>query len=238
MKSAVAFEGGLLKKTLALILAASLYVMFALPAFGAPMPYQATGTLVSTGNVVINSTEVPNGATVLPGSRITVKAPTQATINLGPLGKVDLAPNTDITLDFTGNSVTVTVNFGTVTLTTQSGINGEVKTTGATRVQVAQGQVSVKTDTKTDTVGAGHSDRTGGSADVTQSGPGTFTVSGQAPPLTGPTGPATGGTAAGGAAGSASLPTALTVIVIGGAVTGAIVAGVELGGRSEQVSPA
>lgn len=237
MKSSVAIEGGLLKKTLALILAASLYMMFVLPAFGAPMPYQATGTLVSTGNVVINSTDVPNGATVLPGSRITVKAPVTASINLGPLGKIDLAPNTDITLDFTGNSITITVNFGTVTVTTQSGITADVKTSAATSVQVAQGQVSVKTDTKTDTVGAGHRDRTGGGADVTQSGPGTFTVSGQSAPLTGPTGP-TGGTAAGGAGGSATLPTGLTIVVIGGAVAGAIIAGVELGGRPEGVSPA
>ncbi len=237
MKSAVAFEGGLLKKILALGLAASLYMMFVLPAFGAPAPYQASGTLVSTGSVVINSAEVPNGGTVLPGSRITVKAPVQATINLGSLGKVDLAPNTDVTLDFTGNSITVTVNYGSVTLTTQSGITGEVKTSGATRVQVAQGQVSVKTDTKTDTVGAGHSDRTG-SADVTGSGPATFTVSGQGAPLTGTGTTGSTGPAAGGAGGAGGLPTGLTIVIIGGSVAGAIIAGVELGGTPSQVSPA
>jgi hypothetical protein len=236
MKSAVAIEGGLLKKAIALVVAASLYLMFVLPAMGAPAPYQATGQLVSTGNVVINSAEVPNGATVLTDSHITVKAPVQATINLGPLGKVDLAPNTDITLQFTGNSVIVKLNFGTVTLTTQNGISGEVTSGGATRVQVAQGQVSVKTDTKTDTVAAGHSERAAGGADVTQSGPGSFTVSGQSAPLTGPSG-TTGPVAQGAGAGS-SLPTGLTIAIIGGSIAAAIWLGVELGGRPEGVSPA
>jgi hypothetical protein len=235
MKSAVALEGGLLKKAIALVVAASMYLMFVLPAMGAPAPYQATGQLVSTGNVVINSAEVPNGATVLTDSRITVKAPVQATINLGPLGKLDLAPNTDVKLVFTGNSVMVELNYGTVTLTTQSGISGEVKTSSATRVQVAQGQVSVKTDTKTDTIAAGHTERSGGGADVTQSGPGSFTVSGQSAPLT-PSG--TTGPVAQGAGGSSTLPTTLTIVIIGGSVAAAIILGVELGGTPEGVSPA
>src|SRR5436305_11140105 len=127
MKSALAIEGGLLKKFLALALVATLYMMFVLPTAGAASPFQASGQLVSTGNVVINSAEVSNGATVLPGSRITVKAPVQATINLGALGKVDAAPNTDFTIDFSGSSVTITLNYGSVTLTSQSGIAAEVR---------------------------------------------------------------------------------------------------------------
>jgi len=238
MKSALAIEGGLLKKILALALFASLYLMFILPSAGAASPYQVSGQLVSTGNVVINSAEVPNGGTVLPGSRITVKAPVQATINLGSLGKVDIQPNTDFTIDFTGNSVTITLNYGTLTLTTQSGISGEVKTACSVRVSVAQGNVSVKTDTKTDSLGSGKSARAT-SPDITSSGPSAFTVSGAA--CGGPTnGPATttGGTAgAGGAAGS-SLPNALTIAIIGGSIAAAVGAGIALGGRPDNVSPA
>jgi len=58
MKSALANEGGLLKKILALALVASLYMLFVLPTAGAASPFQASGQLVSTGNVVINSAEV------------------------------------------------------------------------------------------------------------------------------------------------------------------------------------
>jgi len=237
MKSALAIEGGLLKKILALALVASLYLMFILPTAGAASPYQVSGQLVSTGNVVVNSAEVPNGGTILPGSRITVKAPVQATINLGSLGKVDALTNSDFTLDFTANSVTVTLNYGTVTLTTQSGIAGEVKTPGSVRVQVAQGNVSVKTDDKTDSLGGGKQERVAKPADITSNGPSTFTVSGSgAGPTNGPV--TTGGTAGAGGAGASSLPNALTIAIIGGSIAAAVGAGIALGGRPNNVSPA
>src|SRR5262249_25424888 len=126
--------------------------------------------------------------------------------------------------------------YGTVTMTTQNGISGEVKTSSSTRVQVAVGQVSVKTDTKTDTVAAGHTERAAGGCDCTQSGPGSFTVSGQNAPLTGPSG--TTGPVGQGAGASTSLPTGLTIAIIGGSIAAAIILGVELGGRPEGISPA
>jgi hypothetical protein len=237
MKSALAIEGGLLKKFLALALVTALYTMFVLPTAGAASPFQVSGQLVSTGNVVINSAEVSNGATVLPGSRITVKAPVQATINLGALGKVDATPNTDFTIDFTASGITITLNYGSVTLTTQSGISGEVKTGCAgVRVQVASGNVSVKTDAKTETLGSGKSSRAN-SPDVTSSGPATFTESAGAcgAVATAPTGGTTGGAGAGG---GSSLPSGLTIAFIGGSIAAAIGAGIALGGRPDNVSPA
>jgi len=238
MKSALAIEGGLLKKILALALVASLYLMFVLPMAGAASPYQASGQLVSTGNVVINSAEVSNGATVLPGSRITVKAPVQATINLGALGKVDVLPNSDFTIDFTGNSVTIKLNYGTVTLTTQSGISGEVTSPcSGVRISVAQGNVTVKGSDKTDNLTAGKSARVA-SPDATTTGGSAFTAAAGACGGAPTNGTAqTGGTGAGGAGGS-SLPSALTIAIIGGSVAAAVAAGIALGGRPNNVSPA
>jgi hypothetical protein len=237
MKSALAIEGGLLKKILALALVTSLYLMFVLPTAGAASPFQVSGQLVSTGNVVINSAEVSNGATVLPGSRITVKAPVQATINLGSLGKVDAAPNSDFEINFTGSSVTIKLNYGTVTLTTQSGITGEVDTPcSGVRVSVAQGNVSVKTDDKTDNLGAGKSEHVSKPSSVTGSGPSAFTMAagmcGAAPTN------ATGGQGTGGGGGGSSLPTGLTIAIVGGSVAAAIILGITLGGRPDNVSPA
>ena len=241
MKSALANEGGLLKKILALALVASLYMLFVLPTAGAASPFQVSGQLVSTGNVVINSAEVGNGATVLPGSRVTVKAPVQATINLGSLGKVDALPNSDFTIDFSASGVTITLNYGTVTLTTQSGITGEVKSACAgVRVQVASGNVSVKTDAKTDTLTSGKSARVN-NPDATSSGPSAFTLAapgtcGGAP--TNATGGSAGGQTPSGGTGGSSLPSALTIAIIGGSIAAAIGAGIALGGRPDNVSPA
>jgi hypothetical protein len=240
MKSALAIEGGLLKKILALALVASLYMMFVLPMASAASPYQVSGQLVSTGNVVINSAEVSNGATVLSGSRITVKAPVQATINLGSLGKVDALPNTDFELTFTGSSVIIKLNYGTVTLTTQSGISGEVTSPcSGVRIQVAQGNVSVKSSDKTENLTAGKSERAS-QPDATTSGGSTFTANAGAcggGPANG-TGGQTGGTAGAGGAGGSSLPSALTIAIIGGSVAAAVGAGIALGGRPNNVSPA
>ena len=104
-----------------------------------------------------------------------------------------------------------------------------MKTPGSVRVQVAQGQVQIKTDDKTDTLGSGKSERVGKPADVTSNGPSAFTINGPGAPLSpAPAGP-TGGVAAGGAGGSgAGLPTALTIAIIGGSVAAAIAAGIAL----------
>jgi len=167
-----------------------------------------------------------------------VKAPVQATINLGPLGKVDVQPNTDFEINFTGSSVTITLHYGTVTLTTQSGVTGEVvaPTCTGVRVQVASGNVSVKTDAKTDTLGSGKSERVN-NPDVTSSGPSSFTLAapgtcGGAP--TNAPGGSAGSQAPSGGTGGSRLPTGLTIAIIGGSVAAAIILGVTLGGRPDQ----
>jgi hypothetical protein len=58
--------------------------------------------LATTGNraITVNGISAATGATILTGATITTPADTGATVNLGTLGSVDLAPGTTIKLEF------------------------------------------------------------------------------------------------------------------------------------------
>ena len=71
-----------------------------LPALQAP-----TGNLTTRGPVLVNGTEAKTGLTILSGSVIQTRTGGHATIEMGPVGRVDLDPITAITLVMTSNSV-------------------------------------------------------------------------------------------------------------------------------------
>ena len=81
-----------------------------------------TGTLTAHGPVDINGNRAKTGATVLNGSVIQAFTGGHASIELGPLGRVDVGNNTTITLTMIGNGVEVSLNqCGSVTLSLPSG---------------------------------------------------------------------------------------------------------------------
>lgn len=68
----------------------------------APMPQQFVARLTTTGNqpITVNGASAASGASILTGAMIETPAATSATIDLGALGSVELAPNTLVQLDF------------------------------------------------------------------------------------------------------------------------------------------
>jgi hypothetical protein len=64
-----------------------------------------TGKLITRGNqpINVNGVSANSGDTILPGANIETSDQISATINLGVLGSVDLAPNTKIQLGFSRN---------------------------------------------------------------------------------------------------------------------------------------
>jgi hypothetical protein len=59
-----------------------------------------TATLIATGEVAINGYEAQTGATVLSGSQISTRRNSIASVDLGPLGRVILRPDTSVQLTF------------------------------------------------------------------------------------------------------------------------------------------
>ena len=83
--------------------------------------------------IKLNGSTVNGGATILPGAQLETPAAIGATVQLGKLGKLDLAPNTQLTLAFGENSVAVALTTGAVILTTNRGVDGTVTTDAGTK---------------------------------------------------------------------------------------------------------
>jgi len=105
------------------------------------IPQQFIAKLTTRNNqpITVNGLSAATGASIVTGAVIETGADQAATINLGPLGSLDIAPNTKLmlTYDEHGN-VKVTVLFGCAILTAKKKTNGEVGT--------EQGGTAGKTD--------------------------------------------------------------------------------------------
>jgi hypothetical protein len=82
----------------------SLQLSFAAPSSSSipPVPQGLLGRITTTGSLpaTINGNNAATGDTVLPGSTIETPSGTEATVDLGPLGSVELKSGTRIRLDF------------------------------------------------------------------------------------------------------------------------------------------
>lgn len=89
-----------------------------------------TGKLTTRGSkpVIVNGNKVNAGTAIFSGAQIQSPENVGATVDLGTLGRLDLAPKTDITLTFSAGNVAVELRAGYVVLTTQKGVKGYVRT--------------------------------------------------------------------------------------------------------------
>jgi len=97
----------------------------------ASLPQQFIARLTTRNNqpITVNGASASTGASILTGATIETGADQSATVNLGPLGSLDIAPNTKLVLtyDDQGN-VKALVIYGCVILTAKKKTNGEVAT--------------------------------------------------------------------------------------------------------------
>jgi hypothetical protein len=112
----------LLSTASAIVLAAPAYSMAAM---------QATGKLTTTGNqpIMVNGVPANSGDTILTGSTIETPDQVGATIDLGPLGSIDIAPNTKVQVTFASDgTVRVTLMEGCLILRVKQGTYGVIAT--------------------------------------------------------------------------------------------------------------
>lgn len=96
-----------------------------------PLPQQVVARLTTRNNqpITINGASASTGASILTGATIETGADQSATVNLGPLGSLDIAPNTKLVLtyDDQGN-VKALIIYGCAILTAKKKTTGEVAT--------------------------------------------------------------------------------------------------------------
>src|ERR1051325_8961555 len=97
----------------------------------APVPQQIVARLTTRNNqaITVNGLGASTGASILTGATIETGADQSATVNLGPLGSLDIAPNTKLVLtyDDQGNVKAVIV-YGCAILTAKKKTKGEIAT--------------------------------------------------------------------------------------------------------------
>ncbi len=101
------------------------------PSSPIPVPQQFIARLTTRNNqpITVNGNSAATGASILTGATIETGADQSATVNLGPLGTLDIAPNTKLVLtyDDQGN-VKVVVVTGCAILAAKKNTKGEVAT--------------------------------------------------------------------------------------------------------------
>ena len=151
----------------------SVYSMVVLAAPGA----KASGELSVSGKVTVNGQKVVSGGTVFSDSVISTAAQSSASVSISNVGRVDLAPNSNLRLSFAENSISATLETGsaqvatltgtTVNLTTKDGtvvVDGKEATSfmvsasrGRTSMTTLSGVAEFRTGTSVKQVAAGES---------------------------------------------------------------------------------
>jgi len=180
------------------------------PASPVPVPQQFIARLTTRNNqpITVNGLSATSGASIVTGATIETGADTSATVNLGSLGQLDIAPNTKLVLSYDekGN-VKVTVLVGCAILTTKKKTTGEVGTEqggSAGKTDPAKGgvlEICFPPGASAPTVGQGVAAGSGAGAGASA-------------------GAVAAGAGGGGGGGLFGLGTAATIAIIGG-ITGA-----------------
>ena len=91
---------------------------------------QIVARLVTRNNqpIMVNGQSASTGASLLSGATIETGADQSATVNVGPLGSVDISPNTKLVLTFEQGNLKADVAFGCVILTARQNTTGEITT--------------------------------------------------------------------------------------------------------------
>lgn len=125
---------------------------------------EITGKLRTLNNkaITVNSHKAKSGNSIPSGSEIQCPEKIGATVDLETLGRLDMAPKTDLRLGFDAYGVTVHLRSGYVVLTTNKGITGTVTTSEGKIMRTDSSKLSsISAKTKdaedSESVGAGTS---------------------------------------------------------------------------------
>src|SRR6185369_4137743 len=94
------------------------------------IPQQIVARLATRNNqpITVNGQSASTGASLLTGTTIETAADQSATVNVGPLGTVDISPNTKVIVTFEQGNLKATVVYGCVILTARRNTTGEIAT--------------------------------------------------------------------------------------------------------------
>lgn len=143
------------RKSIATAVAVAVLSVYSMVVLATPAA-KASGELSVSGQVTVNGEKVVSGGTVFSDSTISTAAQSNASVSISKVGRVELAPNSNLRLSFAESNITATLETGsaqvstlagtTVNLTTKDGtvvVDGSEATTFT--VSATRGRTSVAT---------------------------------------------------------------------------------------------
>jgi|SRR5687768_4722247 len=94
------------------------------------IPQQIVARLATRNNqpITVNGQSAATGASIVSGTTIETGSDQSATVTVGPLGTVEISPNTKLVLTFEQGSLKALVIYGCVILTARKNTTGEIET--------------------------------------------------------------------------------------------------------------
>lgn len=125
-----------LRNITAFCLMIAVFAATSLIASAAPERNASMGELIVSGNyvdgnepaVMLNGEKALSGRTFFSSGTIATTESTTATVKLGKLGSVSLAPNSVLSLSFDENSITGTLSSGQITVSNTEGVDVKIQT--------------------------------------------------------------------------------------------------------------
>jgi hypothetical protein len=134
-----------IRKALSMCLSVAILATYSMVALASPT--KVAGELAVSGKILngetpfalVNGEAARSGRSVFSGSTVTTSDSVNAVINLGKLGKIELAPNTVLNLTFDEKNISGDLTAGTVTVL-GAAENVSIRTQNGKTVQLATGQ--------------------------------------------------------------------------------------------------
>jgi ferric-dicitrate binding protein FerR (iron transport regulator) len=121
------------RKSLATAVAVAVLSVYSMVVLAAPGA-KASGELSVSGQVTVNGQKVISGGTVFSDSTISTAAQSSASVSISKVGRVELAPNSNLRLSFAENSITAMLETGTAQVSTLTGTTVNLTTKDGTVV--------------------------------------------------------------------------------------------------------
>jgi hypothetical protein len=108
------------RKFITLTTLVTVWTVYSMVALAAPTG--STADISITGQVTINGQPAVSNSTVISGSTIVTGADSTAMVSIGKTGRVELSSDSNLTLQFTDNSITGVLSSGKVRVTNSAGV--------------------------------------------------------------------------------------------------------------------
>jgi len=115
------------RKFIAVTVAVAVLSVYSMVVLAAPGT-KASGELSVSGQVTVNGQKVISGGTLFTDSTISTAEQSTASVSIGKMGRIELAPNSNLRLSFAGNSINAMLETGSARVASLAGITVNVTT--------------------------------------------------------------------------------------------------------------